>query len=477
MSDQSPPPDQNVETHRQTGHTGTLVASDEEVYVGDTLTLDGRNLPPNAPLDLVWHTKRGHWGVFQGSEVVGPQFQARTERLATVSTDEDGAVTTEVEIPEDYGGTHKIELRTAGEESLAETRVGVRPWFEIDRTSAPLGEAFTITGYGLGPDVVTNNYQITWENGMVGYVTGTMNSGTATADIRAVGPVGEHLIQLWRNVNGIPFLQNNTQSRFGPVAGGRQSSWVVEVTEPASEPETAWMDPLVEEDPLQVHYPDVDVETEAELSITPRSGQPGTTAFIQGKGFPAEETVDLVWYTHTGNSVAGDPTTTDARPDVLPTATTDEDGTFQVEVTIPRGRGATRPIAAKVRDNAIAVTGFMMQPKVVGMTPSKGPVGTEFEIELTGIGWTRYDNTYFFVYNNRPLGEICGSDVDVEEGIVRIKLRAAGEPGYHFIDAYPNIFEMHEEVPRFEHKPHLSYRNNHPVRQLPAAHFTFEVTE
>lgn len=480
MSDQqpsSPESDQTVDKHRQTSHTATLMASTDEVYVGDTMTLRGRNLPANEPLTLVWHTKRGHWGIFEGSEVVGPQFQPRTTQLATVTTDEDGSFTVDLEVPEDYGGTHTIELQTVDEESLAQTKVQVTPWFELEGSTAPLGGTFTITGYGLGPDVVTSNYQVTWDNGMVGYMTGTMNRGTATAEIRAAGPVGKHHLQVWRNVNGIPFLQNNTQSRFGPVAGGRQSNWVVEVTEPESEPESAWMDPLVEEDPLQVHFPDVDVDTGAELSITPSSGQPGTTAFIRGEQFPANQRINLVWYTHKGNSIAGEPTTTDPRPDILPTVTTDDDGSFEAEVTIPRGRGATRPIAAVMNGKTIAVTGFMMQPKIVDITPTKGPVGTEIEIELTGIGWTRYDNTYFFTYDNRPLGEICGSDVDVDDGVVRFKIHAAGEPGYHFIDAYPNIFEMHEEVPRFTHKPHLSYKHNHPVRRLPAAHFAFEVTE
>ena len=54
---------------------------------------------------------------------------------------------------------------------------------------------------------------------------------------------------------------------------------------------------------------------------------------------------------------------------------------------------------------------------------------------------------------------------------------AAGEPGYHFIDIYPTIYEMQEDEPNFEIFPHLSYLDNHPVRPLPASHFVFEVTE
>jgi len=469
--------EERFQQRRQGGHTGTLVLSDDEAYVGDTITLEGRNLPANEPLDLVWQSATGHWGVLRGNEVIGPQFQPRTDRLRTITTDENGTFTEEWEIPEDYGGEHVIELQTADEETVTEARLSIVPWFEIDRTRAPLGEAFTITGYGLGPNMTTNNYQIAWDNGTVGVMTGTMNRGTARAKIRAVGPVGTHVIQVWRNLDGVPFLQNNTQSPFGPVAGGRQSSWRVEVTEVESEPEVAWMDPLTDERPLDAHLPDPDEQTEAELSITPTSGQAGTSAFIRGRQFPPETTVDLVWYTHLGNRVAGDPITPEPRPEVLPTVTTDENGEFQLEITIPDGMGATRPISAEIDGRSVAVTGFMMQPKILNFSPAEGPVGTEIDVELNGVGWPMYENAYFFVYDNKPLGYICGVDMEKAEGRVHTVLQATGEPGYHFIDVYPSFFKIQEDQPDFEQKPHLSYLDNHPVRPLPALHFTFEVTE
>lgn len=466
-----------LEQRQRSRDIGTLRLGADDAYVGDIITLEGADLPEDDALDVVWHSANGGWGVIADAEIVGPQFHPRQDRITSVEADDGGSFTTEFVVPEDYGGEHRIELRSADGESVAESSLTVTPWFELDRSSAPLGETFQITGYGIGPNAITNNYQVTWDNGMVGFMTGTMNRGTATAEIRAAGPVGDHVIQIWRNVKGVPFLQNNTQSLFGPVAGGRKSVWNVEVTEPEVKPETMWVDPLVRETPLESHYPDLDEETDAELTVTPTSGQPGTTATISGRAFPSETTIDLIWYTHVGNRIAGIPIQPEPLPEVLPTITTDEDGRFDVEVTIPRGSGSTRPIVAEIEGRSVAVTGFVMQPDVVDITPKQGPPGTEIEIELSGIGWPKYENAYYFVYDNRPVGYVCGLESDEGRGVVHTRLRATGEPGYHFIDVYPSFFETKEELPDFTQKVHLSYQDNHPVRPLPALHFTFEVTE
>lgn len=468
-----------LDKHREVDHTGTLVLSENEGFVGDTIEFKGRNLSPNTKYNIMWHSSVGKWGVLKGNEVIGPQYQPRTDRIMSASTDEDGRFEEEWEIPEDYGGEHRIEVQTTDGETQAESEFTISPWFELERTSAALGETFTVIGHGLGTNFLQSNYQVTWDNGMVGFMTGVLNRGLATAEIRAVGPIGEHPLQVWRNFRGVPFLQNNTQSPFGPVGGGRQSTWTVEVTEPDPETEmqTAWVDSMWDESPLAVHFPDLDEDTDAELGITPTSGQPGTDAFIQGRNFPPDTSVDLIWHTHEGHRIEGVPITPERMPEVLPTVTTDEDGTFEVEITIPRDIGATRPITAEVNGRSVAVTGFMMQPKVEGISPTSGPVGTDIKIEMSGIGWPIYENAYHFVYDNRPIGYICGLDLDDDDGIVRTVLQAAGEPGHHFIDVYPGLFDMRDDKPNFVLKPHLSHANNHPVRPLPALHFTFEVTE
>ena len=471
--------EETLRQHRQGDNRaqGTLAVSDREGYVGDTIVFKGRNLPANDVFEIEWSTTRGSWGVLKANEVVGPQYQPDKKTLATVTTDDSGQFDEDWEIFEDYGGVHAVKLKNQDGEVVDQTEFEILPWFELDRTEAELGDAFTITGYGIGPNIVTNNYQVAWDNGYVGYMTGVQNRGTATAEIRAVGSPGEHVIQIWRNYRGIPYLQNNTQSPYGPVSQGRQYKWKVEVTEPEEPPETAWVDPQFDESPIGLHYPDLDEDTDAELEITPQSGQSGTSAFITGRNFPPETDVELIWYRHEGHRVKGIPITPEPKTDVLPDVTTDEDGSFQLEVEIPPEEGATRPITAAVDGKEVAVTGFMMQPDIERIEPTSGPVGTTIEIDISGIGWTTYENQPFFVYDNKPLGFVCGTSGDDKEGVLRVELPATGDPGWHFIDIYPSISHIEEDEPDFEVYPHLSYIDNHPMRPLPAMHLAFEITE
>ncbi|QCC50527.1 hypothetical protein [Halapricum salinum] len=469
--------EETLEKHRTgSGTSGTLVLSDQEGYVGDTITLKGRNFPAEEAFEVLWHSTEGDWGVLKANEIVGPQYRPRTDHLMTVTSDADGRFDQEWTIPEDYGGAHKIEIQHDGE-TIDKAELEINPWFELETESAPLGGTFTFKGYGLGPNVVTNNYQVSWDNSTFGFMTGVMNRGTATAEIRAVGPPGKHVIEVWRNYRGIPYLQNNTQSPYGKVCGDRPSRWTVEVTEPEQELGGAWMDEQFEENPIELHYPDLDAQSDATLEITPTSGQAGTQAFITGEDFPPNKEVDLIWYRHEGHRVKGIPITPEQHRDVLPTVQTDADGRFQVEIEIPPEEGATRPITAEVDGREIAVTGFVVQPRIEKFTPREGPVGTTIEIELSGVGWTMYENGPFLVYDNKPLGYACGTSGDDKGGVIKMDIPAAGEPGYHFIDIYPTIYEMQEDEPNFEIFPHLSYLDNHPVRPLPASHFVFEVTE
>ena len=455
---------------------GNLFLSEQEGYVGDEITIHGRNFPPDAQFDLIWQSVEGRWSVIEGYRISGTQYQPRDVDIGAVRTTEEGRFEKSWTIPEDYGGAHAIRAVTDGE-MVSRTEFEITAWFELDRMEAQMGESFVLRGYGIGPDVTMSNFQVSWDNGFLGFMTGVQNRGTATAPIRAVGPPGEHVIQVWRNYRGVPFVANNTQSPLGSVGGERQNAWTVAVTPPESAPQTAWVDELIEEEPLDVHLLDLDAATDASLSVAPQFGQAGTDAVITGQDFPANTTVDLQWYQHVGEGIRGLNVTPTPRPDVLPSVKTDADGTFRIDVEIPPAEGSTRPIVAEIDGQSVAQTGFMMQPSVETFEPTSGPVGTEIEIELSGIGWTAYESAPYFVYDNKPLGYACGASEDLRSPTVRTVLTASGEPGYHFIDVFPAIFEMEADEPEFEIRPHLSYLDNHPVRPLSAMHMTFEVTE
>ncbi|MEF8772007.1 hypothetical protein [Halodesulfurarchaeum sp.] len=456
--------------------SGDLVLGDTEGHVGDTVTIRGLQLPSNAELAVVWKTVVGNWGVIQANEIKGPQYQPKEVTLTDVKTDDSGTFEETIEIPEDYGSTHPIAIRNNGS-TVANAEFEIFPHFELLNDNAELGEFFTVKGYGIGPNPARNNFQVSWDLGLVGIMTGVKNNGTATASVRAVGPPGKHDILVWRGYKGVPFLQSRTQSDFGPVGSETQNEWEVTVTEPETEPAAAWSDELIPEEPLSVHYPSIDRDTEATLTIAPNSGPPGTEAMISGKRFPENKSVNLVWHRHDGKRINGKTITPKPQPDKLPTVETDDDGTFEKEVEIPPDRGATRPIVAEVSGESVAVTGFIMQPKITEFSPTSGPQDTEIDIKISGTGWTLYENANFVVYDNKMLGYFCGNCDNGEDGIVHLNLPVSGGPGYHFIDIYPTLFETEKDGHGFECKPHLSYLDNHPIRPLPAHHFAFKITE
>ena len=111
---------------RSTADGGTLVVSPQEGYVGESVTLKGRNLQPDRGYEVVWHSTDGQWGVLEAHEIVGPQYRPRTETVATVETDDAGSFDETWTVPEDYGGAHRLELRQAGE-AVAETELEIVP--------------------------------------------------------------------------------------------------------------------------------------------------------------------------------------------------------------------------------------------------------------------------------------------------------------------------------------------------------------
>jgi len=454
---------------------GTLTLSAEQGFVGDTLTFAGSGLPAGTPVEVVWKTVQGRWALIKHMNIVGPTYAPRTVTVASPTTDANGSFSTSWTIPEDYGGSHEVVVQAADGTPLAKASFTLLASFELDRTSAPLGETFTVASHALGPDQFHTNYQVAWDNGQTGLFTAVSSRGHSTAEIRATGPTGQHVLEVFRGYLGDPFLVA-PQSPFGPVIGGRKHAWLVEVTEPTGSLQTQWSDPLRPAKPDPVFYPALDKQTDARLAVTPDMGVTGDEITITGAAFPANTTVDLVWYTISGSRVTSAPIEKVPLPGALPSAKTDANGSFELTATVPSDKGGTRPVVAVVNGKSVAVAGFLLEPKVVGLSTEQGPVGTEFDVTVSGIGWTEYGNSYALTYDNKYLGYGCGMDERGGENI--FTLHATGAPGPHFIDIFPAMYRADTNPPdMYEGKAQLTFRQDHPGHPTPSLHFVFTVTE
>ena len=106
------------------------------------------------------------------------------------------------------------------------------------------------------------------------------------------------------------------------------------------------------------------------------------------------------------------------------------------------------------------------------MTPTSGAPGTPIQIEIKGVGWTEYDNTYQITYDNGYVGYVCGFNT---AGTVIVNIIAPGAPGYHTIDFYPRIYRGEQKQPDIYLAPQLTYGKDHPGSAIPAIRLGFKV--
>lgn len=81
-------------------------------------------------------------------------------------------------------------------------------------------------------------------------------------------------------------------------------------------------------------------EYSATLAFTPSHAEVGTTVAVQGTGYPADEEVELVWYTMEGRYELEGGTefigqSYEERSDVLTTVRADDAGTIETELEVP----------------------------------------------------------------------------------------------------------------------------------------------
>ena len=436
--------------------------------VGDSITVAGDSLPTKTALSLTWERVTGHWAIVQESTVAGTQYTTATEPLATAHTDRSGSFEISVTVPEDHGGDHSIDVRHGGS-TLATDHVHVTPTFSLDRTSVPLGEQLTLSVTGMPSSKYRCNDQVLWDNKFTGLVTGVTSKGSVRAKVPAAGPPGTHVLEIGGGYEGTTYL-NPQQSPYPRKP--RYAHWKVSVTSPRKRAGSSWRRPVISETPIGAFYPSVP-NPKGSLSITPTSGVVGSSATIDGSGFPANELVTLDWVTMTGSRVSG--TGFSRKAHSLATVTTNADGSFSKGFTVPDDLGGTHPIVASIGNTAKTVTGFVIQPSIVDFKPTSGPVNTPIDVHLKGIGWTEYDNIYAVTYDDDFVGYGCGFNT---QGDVQMQLRASGDPGLHTINCFPAIYKTPSDSREigFYMKPQLTYLDDHPVRPLPQMGFLFEVT-
>lgn len=185
--------------------TGPAIWTDPaSATVGTPLTISGSGLTAGAELTLNWYT-------VVGNRVGGQGWDEASSELGKVAVGADGTFRYELAVPDDLGGPHRIEA-TVGDTVVAQTELTITPSaVSISPSSGPVGTVITIQLKGVGWTETANIYNLTYDNGYLGYACGFNTNGDVRIYLPAAGTPGWHFIDLYPGIykgKDVPGVQN-----------------------------------------------------------------------------------------------------------------------------------------------------------------------------------------------------------------------------------------------------------------------------
>jgi hypothetical protein len=294
---------------------------------------------------------------------------------------------------------------------------------------------------------------VNWDNSLVGFVSAVSSKGSAVARFRAAGPAGSHVVHVLTGYQGQGYL-NHEQA---PNSYLPRPHFTFRTTPEQPASTIAYAEPY-QQQPVP--------KTELHVANV------GTKAALRGDGFAPGRTLGLVWQTSVGSRVSGEGYGPSER--LIGTVTAGSDGRLNAPLAIPDDLGGLRALDLRDGQQTVARVFFAIETSIVGISPTRGPVGTRVTIHLKGVGWTEYDNLYVATYDNAYMGYVCGFN---SAGDVVINFYATGAPGTHIIDLYPGIYQGPATEPQLLYRQaQLTYADDHPGNKIPALRFMFEIT-
>jgi hypothetical protein len=199
----------------------SMVVSASSGKVGDTIKVSVTGLAPSTSYSITWATVVGN----RVNCTTGTCWVYSGVPISTVTSDANGAVTTDVAIPDHLGGFHAIQIKKgdlaqaqqaifvkqsifAYKDSKGKTlSLGVAKAQESrlpeDRNGSgtptlkfKAGEEITIAMKGVGWTQLDNTMAVTYDNNYIGYGCGFNSNGYMVIHLRATGAPGTHIIDL-----------------------------------------------------------------------------------------------------------------------------------------------------------------------------------------------------------------------------------------------------------------------------------------
>lgn len=172
--------------------------------MGAPMIVYGRGLTAGAEVTL-------HWFTVVGNRVGGQGWDETSHQLARVTAGQDGSFEYESTVPDDLGGPHRIEAVVDGS-PVAQTTLTITPSaVAISPARGPVGTEIVIHLKGVGWTETANIYNLSYDNGYLGYACGFNSQGDVTIYLPAAGEPGWHFIDLYPGIykgEDLPGVQN-----------------------------------------------------------------------------------------------------------------------------------------------------------------------------------------------------------------------------------------------------------------------------
>ena len=146
---------------------------------------------------------------------------------------------------------------------------------------------------------------------------------------------------------------------------------------------------------------------------------------------------------------------------------------FSIATAIPDTIGGVRRIDAWVGSSVIAKTTFYINPSIISLEPTSGPVGTVAHFQIKGLSWTVTAKDYYINYDNSLIGYACAM---TSHGTINVYLPMTGAVGWHFIDFWNGIYKGSETAKIDQLRTPLLNLADHPGETVVAMHFAFQIT-
>jgi hypothetical protein len=329
----------------------------------------------------------------------------------------------------------------------------------ISPTSGPVGTPITIEVRGIGWQSYQNSFQLAYDNAYTGWVSAITTEGYAKFVIPATGSPGTHYITLGHSEFGAPYMNPQQQ----PVVASRPFPHIPFTVTGGAAVAPA---PAAEQGFATIAAKPVDKG----IWTSPGGATVGTPATLNAKGLATNSDVEIVWSTMVGNrSVTG----FQERTKTLGKTRTDATGAFAWSFNVPDDLGGNHVMSAKIGDAVVAKTNLYILANAFPLSVDRGPSGTKTSVHLKGVGWTETEQIYHLVYDNAFAGYACAFQ---SAGDIEIFLTVSGDPGWHYIDMYPGIYQGSETRPANYKMPQLTALADHPGERLPVFRWAFLIT-